>query len=138
MINETYTRLSVLKQRHVGYLDALPSFMDTLGLQGAQTDDMLPLLYPYYSFYSDLKDFSIIDSSLQRSENLVTKLSNHVNVESDNLGSDKSANFLKDAKGGILSEIESLKSLYGNIEKDIKSLEGNVKKLILQWLKLVI
>ena len=135
LINETYTRLSVLKQRHVGYLDALPSFMDTLGLQGAQTDDMLPLLYPYYSFYSDLKDFSIIDSSLQRSENLVTKLSNHVNVESDNLGSDKSANFLKDAKEGILSEIESLKSLYGNIEKDIKSLEGNVKKLILQWLK---
>ena len=72
---------------------------------------------------------------MQRSENLVTKLSNHVNVESDNLGSDKSANFLKDAKEGILSEIESLKSLYGNIEKDIKSLEGNVKKLILQWLK---
>ncbi len=135
LIDETYNRLSNLKERHVGYLDALPSFMDALGLQGAQTDEMLPLLYPYYSFYSDLQDFSFINSSLQRAENLVTKLSNYASSESNNLDSVKPDNFLRDAKQGILDEMDSLKSLYDNIEKDIKSLEVNVKTLILQWLK---
>ena len=81
LIKKTYNRLSVLKQRHVGYLDALPSFMDILGLQGAQTDEMLPLLYPYYSFYTDLQDFSSVTSSLQRADNLVTKLNNYGNLE---------------------------------------------------------
>ena len=135
LIKKTYTRLSVLKQRHVGYLDALPSFMDILGLQGAQTDEMLPLLYPYYSFYTDLQNFSSVTSSLKRADNLVTKLNNYANSENNDLESIKPDNFIRDAKEGILNEIDSLKSLYNNIEKDIKSLEDNIKNLILQWLK---
>ena len=135
LITKTYNRLSVLKKRHVGYLDALPSFMNILGLQGAQTDEMLPLLYPYYSFYTDLQDFSFITSSLHRANNLVTKLNNYENSKDNDLDSIKSDNFIRDAKKGIIIEIDSLKSLHSNIEKDIKSLEVNIKNLVLQWLK---
>ena len=56
-------------------------------------------------------------------------------IKSNDLDSIKSDNFIRDAKEGILIEIDSLKSLYSSIEKDIKSLEVNIKNLILQWLK---
>ena len=42
-------QLSSLHQRHVSYLDNLSSFMDKLGLMGAHTDEMVPLIYPYLS-----------------------------------------------------------------------------------------
>ena len=136
LIYEIRKRLLTLQQRHVGYLDALPSFLENLGLQGAHTDDMIPLLYPYFSLHSDLHDISYLTSSIQRAENSFTKLNRfeHKNEVSDSTGATHKT-FLKDAKVGISAEINNLNSLLVSTKKDINSLESNVKELIINWLK---
>ncbi len=137
LIFEVRQRLSMLQQRHVGYLDALPLFLDNLGLRGAQTDEMIPLLYPYYSFHSDLHDYSYLNSSIQMAENSLTKLDriDISQIETSNLNADNNQVFVKDAKMGIESETNNLINLLDNTKKDIVSLEKNVKELILDWLK---
>ena len=137
LIYEVNNRLSSLQERHVGYLDALPAFLEALGLRGAQTDEMIPLLYPYYSLHSDLQDISYIDRSIQKAENVINKLTRFDNIPppKSNSSSDNRKNFLKDAKSGVLSEINNLQGLIESTEKDIKSLESNVKILIVDWLK---
>ena len=137
LIYEVNNRLSSLQERHVGYLDALPAFLEVLGLRGAQTDEMIPLLYPYYSLHSDLQDISYIDRSIQKAENVINKLTRFDNIlpPKSNSSSDNHKNFLKDAKSGVLSEINNLQGLIESTEKDIKSLESNVKILIVDWLK---
>ena len=137
LIHEVNNRLSSLQQRHVGYLDALPAFLESLGLRGAQTDEMIPLLYPYYSLHSDLQDTSYIDKSIQKAENVINKLTRFDHLLSNKLdsSSDNHKNFLRDAKVGVLSEIDNLRGLIESTEKDIKSLENNVKTLIIDWLK---
>ena len=136
LIYEIRKRLLALQQRHVGYLDALPSFLENLGLQGAHTDEMIPLLYPYFSLHSDLHDISYLTSSIQRAENSFTKLNRfkHKNETSDST-SESHQIFLKDAKVGITTEINNLNSLLVSTKKDINSLEYNVKELIIDWLK---
>ena len=137
LIFEVRQRLSMLQQRHVGYLDALPLFLDNLGLRGAQTDEMIPLLYTYYSFHSDLHDHSYLHSSIQMAENALTKLDriDISQIETSTLNSDNNQVFVKDAKIGIESETNNLINLLDNTKKDIVSLEKNVKDLILDWLK---
>ncbi len=135
LIHEVNNRLSSLQQRHVGYLDALPFFLEALGLQGAQTDEMIPLLYPYYSLHSDLQSISYIDRSIQKAENVINKLTRFNNIPPPESGSDNHKNFLRDAKVGVLSEIDNLRGLIESTERDIKSLENNVKTLIIDWLK---
>jgi len=129
-------RLLMLQQRHVGYLDALPSFLEKLGLQGAHTDEMIPLLYPYYSLHNDLHDISYLTSTIQRSKNSLTKLNRfeHKKEKSDSIYETHQI-FLKDAKVGISNEINNLNSLLNSTKKDINSLESNVKELIILWLK---
>jgi len=136
LIHAIHQKLLTLQQRHVGYLDALPSFLENLGLQGAQTDEMIPLLYPYFSLHSDLHDISYLTSSIQKAENSLTKLNRfkHKKNESD-LITDSHQIFLKDAKAGISLEINNLNSLLVSTKKDISSLESNVKELIINWLK---
>lgn len=137
LIYEVNNRLSSLQQRHVGYLDALPAFLEALGLRGAQTDEMIPLLYPYYSLHSDLQDISYIDRSIQKAENVINKLTRFDNIlpPKPDLSSDNHKKLLSDAKIGVLSEIDNLRGLIQSTEKDIKSLENNVKILIIDWLK---
>ena len=136
LIYEIRNRLLTLQQRHVGYLDALPSFLENLGLQGAHTDEMIPLLYPYFSLHSDLHDISYLTSSIQRAENSFTKLNRfeHKNASSDS-ASESQQTFLNDAKVGISAEINNLNSLLVSTNKDINSLEFNVKEVIINWLK---
>ena len=137
LIYDVHQRLSILQQRHVGYLDALPLFLDNLGLRGAQTDEMIPLLYPYYSFHSDLHNHSYLNSSIQMAENALTKLDriDTRHIETSNLNNENNQVFIKDAKIGIESETTNLINLLGNTKKDIVSLEKNVKELIMDWLK---
>jgi len=135
LIYEVNTRLSSLQQRHVGYLDGLPFFLEALGLQGAQTDEMIPLLYPYYSLHSDLQNISYINRSIQKAENVINKLTKFDNIPPPESVSDNHKNFLRDAKVGVLSEIDNLRGLIESTERDIKSLENNVKTLIIDWLK---
>ena len=137
LIYDVHQRLSILQQRHVGYLDALPLFLDNLGLRGAQTDEMIPLLYPYYSFHSDLHNHSYLNSSIQMAENALTKLDriDIRHIETSNLDNENNQVFIKDAKIGIESETTNLINLLGNTKKDIVSLEKNVKELIMDWLK---
>jgi hypothetical protein len=135
LIYEVNNRLSSLQQRHVGYLDALPAFLEVLGLRGAQTDEMIPLLYPYYSLHSDLQDTSYIDGSIQKAENVINKLTRFDNISPPTSSSDNHKNFLRDAKVGVLSEIDNLRGLIESTKKDIKSLENNIKILIIDWLK---
>ena len=127
----------MLQQRHVGYLDALPLFLESLGLRGAQTDEMIPLLYPYYSFHSDLHNHSYLNSSIQMAENALTKLDriDIRHIETSNLNNENNQVFIKDAKIGIESETTNLINLLGNTKKDIVSHEKNVKELIMDWLK---
>ena len=137
LIYEVQQRLSMLQQRHVGYLDALPLFLENLGLRGAQTDEMIPLLYPYYSFHSDLNDNSYLNSSIQMAENALTKLDriDLSQIETSNLNNETNQVFIKDAKMGIESETNNLINLLDNTKKDVVSLEKNVKELIMDWLK---
>ena len=137
LIHTVQQRLLTLQQRHVGYLDALPAFMDNLGLRGAQTDEMIPLLYPYYSFHSDLHDLSYLNFSIQNAENAITKLNRlDLNeIDASDLGTESNLIFIKDAKKGIKSEINNLNKISENIEKDVTSLEKKVKSLIIDWLK---
>ena len=137
LIHTVQQRLLTLQQRHVGYLDALPTFLDNLGLRGAQTDEMIPLLYPYYSFHSDLHDVSYLNFSIQNAENALTKLNrlDINNTETSALGTESNPIFIKDAKNGIKSEINNLNKLLVDIEKDITSLEKEVKDIIIDWLK---
>ena len=136
LIYVIHQKLLKLQQRHVGYLDALPSFLENLGLQGAQTDEMIPLLYPYFSLHKDLHDISYLTSSIQKAENSLTKLNRFEHKkEESNSKSDSHQIFLKDAKAGISFEINNLNSLLVSNKKDISSLESNVKELIINWLK---
>ena len=73
-IVELRNKLEHLHRRHVNYLDSLPEFMDLLSLQGAQTDEMVPLIYPYFSLYSDIKDNSIYGNLSEFANHLLSKL----------------------------------------------------------------
>ena len=138
IINRVNMRLASLHQRHVGYLDALPSFMKQLGLQGAQTDEMIPLLYRYYSLHSDLSDTSSLSELLERANFLLTKLNRY---EPSDSKSDKGSegpgpnHFLKEAKHSISEEIINIKGLITSRNKDVESLESNLKYLVIEWLK---
>jgi hypothetical protein len=138
IINRVNMRLASLHQRHVGYLDALPSFMKQLGLQGAQTDEMIPLLYTYYSLHSDLSDTSSLSELLERANFLLTKLNRD---EPSDSKSDKGSegpspnHFLKEAKRSISEEIINIKGLITSRSKDVESLESNLKYLVIEWLK---
>jgi hypothetical protein len=138
IINRVNIRLASLHQRHVGYLDALPSFMKQLGLQGAQTDEMTPLLYMYYSLHSDLSDTSSLSELLERANFLLTKLNRY---EPSDSKSDKDSegpgpnHFLKEAKRSISEEIINIKGLITSRNKDVESLESNLKYLVIEWLK---
>ena len=138
IINRVNMRLASLHQRHVGYLDALPSFMKQLGLQGAQTDEMIPLLYMYYSLHSDLSDTSSLSELLERANFLLTKLNRY---EPSDSKSDKGSeglgpnHFLKEAKHSISEEIINIKGLITSRNKDVESLESNLKYLVIEWLK---
>jgi len=139
IINTVNTRLASLHQRHVGYLDTLPSFMEHLGLRGAQTDEMIPLLYAYYSLHSDLNDVSSLDSLLERAKFLLSKL-NRLKISSNSKpekrdDSSTEGHFLKEAKLGISDEITNVEGLIMSSKKDVKSLESNVKDLVIEWLE---
>ncbi len=138
IINRVNMRLASLHQRHVGYLDALPSFMKQLGLQGAQTDEMIPLLYTYYSLHSDLSDTSSLSELLEQANFLLTKLNRY---EPSDSKSDKGSegpgpnHFLKESKRSISEEIINIKGLITSRSKDVESLESNLKYLVIEWLK---
>ena len=139
IINTVNTRLASLHQRHVEYLDTLPSFMEQLGLQGVQTDEMIPLLYRYYSLHSDLNNTSSLGVSLERANFLSKKLdrrklSPDSKVEKEGEVSSQN-HFLKEAKRGISEEIISIEGLITRSIKDVKSLESNVKDLVIEWLR---
>ena len=135
LVNRANQHLSSLHQRHVSYLDNLPLFMDKLGLRGAQTDDMIPILYPYYSFYRGLHDTTRLDKSLKRANNLLNKLKRfEVKSEIDS-NSQNSLVSLKESKRGISEEITNLDNLLESYDKDIVSLESKVKELVMHWLR---
>ena len=73
-IVELRNRLEHLHRRHVNYLDSLPDFMHLLGLEGAQTDEMVPLIYPYFSLYGDIEDNLDYVKLLEFSTHLLSKL----------------------------------------------------------------
>ena len=135
LVDGANQHLTSLHQRHVSYLDNLPSFMDKLGLRGAHTDDMIPLLYPYYSFYRDLHDKTFLDNSLKRANNLLNKLKRfEVKSEKDSIDNNSVAS-LKESKKGISEEIINLKNISISYDKDIVSLESKVKDLVMEWLR---
>ncbi len=138
IINRVNMRLASLHQRHVGYLDALPSFMKQLGLQGAQTDEMIPLLYTYYSLHSDLSDTSSLSELLERANFLLTKLNRYEPSDSKSVKGSEGPDpnhFLKEAKRSISEEIINIKGLITSRSKDVESLESNLKYLVIEWLK---
>ncbi len=112
--------------------------MKQLGLQGAQTDEMIPLLYRYYSLHSDLSDTSSLSELLERANFLLTKLNRY---EPSDSKSDKGSkgpspnHFLKEAKHSISEEIINIKGLITSRNKDVESLESNLKYLVIEWLK---
>jgi len=139
IINRVNMRLASLHQRHVGYLDALPSFMEQLGLQGAQTDEMIPLLYTYYSLHSDLSDTSLLSELLERANFLLTKLNRYAPPPDSKSGKGSEGSgpnhFLKEAKHSISEEIINIKGLITSRNKDVESLESNLKYLVIEWLE---
>jgi len=135
LVDGANQHLTSLHQRHVSYLDNLPLFMNKLGLEGAHTDDMIPILYPYYSFHRDLHDTTFLDKSLKRAKNLLNKLKRfEVKSEVDS-NSDNSLISLKESQKSISEEIVNLENLSESYDKDIISLEAKVKELIMNWLR---
>ena len=128
-------QLSSLHQRHVSYLDNLSSFMDKLGLMGAHTDEMIPLIYPYYSFHRDLHDKTNLEGSLKRAENLLNKLKRFEIKSEKNSNTQNTLISLKESKKGISEEIVNLSNLSKSYDNDVISLESKVKDLVIDWLR---
>ncbi len=137
IITSVNKRLTNLHQRHVGYLDGLPDFMEQLELQGAQTDEMVPQLYAYYSLHRDLNDTSELNDILERAMFMSVKLDKYKSEEPEDSEETTSfiQHFLKEAKKGVAEEIINIKGLIKSTKNDVKSLESNVKDLIIEWLK---
>ena len=134
-IVELRIRLEYLHKRHVNYLDSLPDFMNVMGLQGAQTDEMVPLIYPYYSLYGDINDNSNYDKLLEFASHLLSKLDRYdlTKIKNDSIFDQK--NFIRDAKKGINDEMTNIQKLIDKSEKDLKNLRIDVNKLIIGWLE---
>jgi len=136
ILHNVNLRLSKLQRRHVEYLDSLPSFMQKLGLQGAQTDEMTSSLYPYYSLYNELKEINYLESLLETAKYLLLKLNRYEQSDLENsTGKAKDLHFLKSAKKGITDEVTNIEALISNSKKDTSSLESKLRELILDWLK---
>ena len=105
------TKLEHLHRRHVNYLDSLPEFMDLLSLQGAQTDEMVPLIYPYFSLHGDIKDNSNYDNLSEFANHLLSKLERYDLTKIKNDGIFDQKIFIRDAKKGISNEILNIKKL---------------------------
>ena len=135
MILELKIRLEYLHKRHVNYLDSLPEFMNIMGLQGAQTDEMVPLIYPYYSLYGDINDNSNYDKLIEFASHLLSKLDRYdlTKIKNDSIFDQK--NFIRDAKKGINEEKANIQKLIEQSEKDLKNLRIDVNKLIIGWLE---
>ena len=135
MIVELRKKLEHLHRRHVNYLDSLPEFMDLLGLQGAQTDEMVPLIYPYFSLYGDIEDNSNYANLLELATHLLSKLERYdlTKIKNDSIFDQK--NFIRDAKKGITSEMENIQKLIDQSEQDLKKLRIDVNNLIISWLE---
>ena len=135
MIVELRKKLEHLHKRHVNYLDSLPEFMGLLGLQGAQTDEMVPLIYPYFSLYGDIEDNSNYAKLLEFASHLLSKLERYdlTKIKNDSIFDQK--NFIRDAKKGITSEMESIQKLIDQSEEDLKKLRIDVNNLIIGWLE---
>ena len=135
MIVELKNRLESLHIRHVNYLDSLPEFMKIMGLQGAQTDDMVPLIYPYFSLYGDIEDNSNYTKLLEFANHLLSKLDRYdlTKIKNDSIFDQK--NFIRDAKKGINDEILNIQKLIDQSGKDLKNLRIDVNALIIGWLE---
>ena len=134
-IVELRNRLERLHRRHVNYLDSLPDFMHLLGLQGAQTDEMVPLIYPYFSLYGDIEDNSDYVKLLEYSTHLLSKLDRYdlTKIKNDSIFDQK--NFIRDAKAGIKDEIINIQKVIEQSEKELKKLRHDVNTLIISWLE---
>ena len=135
MILELKIRLEYLHKRHVNYLDSLPEFMNVMGLQGAQTDEMVPLIYPYYSLYGEVNDNSNYDKLTEFATHLLSKLDRYDLTKIKNDGIFDQKNFIRDAKKGIKEEKANIQKLIEQSEKDLKNLRIDVNKLIISWLE---
>ena len=138
IITSVNKRLVNLHQRHVGYLDGLPDFMEQLGLQGAQTDEMVPQLYVYYSLHRDLNDVSELNDILERAMFMSVKLDQYKSEEPEGSKETQTSfiqHFLKEAKKGVAEEIINIRGLIKSAKNDVRSLESNVKDLIIEWLE---
>jgi len=129
------TKLENLHRRHVNYLDSLPKFMDSLHLQGAQTDEMVPLIYPYFSLHSDIRDNSNYDNLSELANHLLSKLERYdlTKIKNDSIFDQKI--FIRDAKEGITNEIINIQKLIDQSVIDLKKLKVDVNGLIIGWLE---
>ena len=134
-IVELKAKLEFLHSRHVNYLDSLPEFMDLLALQGAQTDEMVPLIYPYFSLYGDIKDNSNYYKLQEFANHLLSKLDRYdlTKIKNDSIFDQK--NFIRDAKKGIANEMENIQKLMTQSESDLNMLKIDVNALIISWLE---
>ena len=133
-IVELRNRLERLQVRHVNYLDSLPDFMKLLRLEGAQTDEMVPLIYPYFSLYGDIKDNSNFDNLYEFANHLLSKLERYDLTKIKNDGIFDQKNFIRDAKIGINNEIINIQKLINQSQSDLNNLRVDVNGLIISWL----
>ena len=128
-------KLEKLQKRHINYLDSLPNFMQFLGLEGAQTDEMVPLIYPYYSLHKDIINSSDYSSLIEYANHLLSRLSRYDLTRIKKEGIFDQKFFITEAKKGIENECSVIKKLIDESKEDLEKLSGDVKNLILRWLK---
>ena len=109
--------------------------MNLLSLQGAQTDEMVPLIYPYFSLYGDIKDNSSYDNLSEIANHLLSKLERYdlTKIKNDSIFDQKI--FIRDAKKGIADEVLNIQKLIDQSVNDLKKLEVDVNRLIIGWLE---
>ena len=99
------------------------------------TDEMVSLIYPYFSLYGDIEDNSDYTKLLEFANHLLSKLDRYdlTKIKNDSIFDQK--NFIRDAKTGIEDEITDIQKLIEQSEKDLKKLRIDVNTLIIGWLE---
>ena len=96
---------------------------------------MVPLIYPYFSLYGDIKDNSNYDNLSEFANHLLSKLERYdlTKIKNDSIFDQKI--FIRDAKKGITDEVLNIKKLINQSVNDLKKLEVDVNRLIIGWLE---
>ena len=137
ILSEVLSRLETLHKRHVEYLDSLPKFLSSLGLDSNLPEVLIPNLYPLYSLHQDIQSSNTLNSLLEDVKFSIKHLKNTERKISDS-GSDLSKEKTFFLKSGLKALRKEQRFVSGLIDKTLSekdNIENTIKELINEWLQ---